>query len=97
MPCRPKLKACAGPGASWQPPGLADHLHETVATWVRTYFIAHPIVKGPDLATNWQNFEEGMLECEAHINTHHDLAGLCVLAAARTDAARQCVGGRLHY
>ena len=47
-----KLKACAGPGASWQPPGLADRLHETVAAWVRKYFISHPIFKGPDLEKN---------------------------------------------
>ena len=58
-----KLKAFAGPDASWQPPDLADLLmHETVAAWVRRYCIAHPIFKGPDLEKKWQRFEKGMLE-----------------------------------
>ena len=30
--------------------------------WVRKYFIAHPIFKGPDLEKKWQRFEKGMLE-----------------------------------
>ena len=93
-----KLKAFAGPDASWQPPDLADLLmHETVAAWVRKYFIAHPIFKGPDLEKTWQSFEKGMLECEAHINAHHDLAGLCASLPRRVQKLLDNEGDRLHY
>ena len=92
------LKAFAGPDASWQPPDLADLLmHETVAARVRKYFLARPLFKGQDLEKHWQSFEQGMLECEAHINAHHDLAGLCASLPRRVQKLLDHAGDRMHY
>ena len=92
-----KLQAFAGADASWQPPDLADLLmHETVAAWVRKYFITHPMLKGPDLEKNWHSFEKGMLDSEAHNNAHHDLSGLCVSLPRRLQKLRDNKGDRLH-
>ena len=72
-------------------------MHETVAARVRKYALAHPLCKGPDLEKNWQSFEKGMLECEAHINAHRDLAGLCVPLPRRVHKLLDHAGDRLHY
>ena len=93
-----RIQAFAGADASWQPPDLADLLmHETVAAWVRKYFIAHPVVKSADLEKNWLSFETGMRACEAHINAHHDVSGLCESLPRRLQKLFVNVGDRLHY
>ena len=93
-----KLKPFAGADASWQPADLADLLmHETVAAWVRKYFISHPLLKSPDLEKNWRSFEKGMQECEAHINEHHDVSGLCQALPARLQKLEASHGDRLRY
>ena len=93
-----KFKPFAGANALWQPPDLADLLmHETVAAWVRRYFVAHPVMKTADLETNWRCFEKGLAECEAHINKNYDVHGLSESMPVRLQKLRDSRGDRLHY
>ena len=92
------FKPFAGDDALWQPSDLCDLLmHETVAAWVRKYFRARPIIKGPDLETNWVRFENGLKECEKHINDHYDVDGLCRSMPRRLLKLKEKKGERLKY
>ena len=64
---------------------------------MRKYFIAHRVLKGPDLEKNWHSFEKGMEDCEAHINAHYDVSGLCESLPRRLQKLRDHEGDRLHY
>ena len=68
----------AGENALWQPPDIPDVLlHETVASWVRTYFKQHPLQAVEGSAQNRAAFAGALAACEKHINAHYNVDELC--------------------
>ena len=90
------FKPFAGDEAKQQPPDIPDVLlHETVVSWVRAYFKRYPFQWVPKVEMNYKLFRKRLKECEAYINTNHDVAGLCRSFPKRIDALIAAKGDRL--
>lgn len=72
------FRAFAGEDASSQPPDVPDVLvHETAVAWIRVYLKKHSFSKRGSLDDQEQKLRGILAECVQHINSNHDVDGLC--------------------
>ena len=92
------FRAFAGADASTQPPDCADvFLHETAVAWIRNYMRTRPFSRHGSLDAQQTRLEAMLLECEQHINSNHDVDGLCRQFPRRMEELVDAEGGRLKY
>ena len=68
----------AGADASTQPPDIPDVLpHETAVAWIRNFLRKRKFSRSGSLDTQEEKLRELLLACERHVNSNHDVDGLC--------------------
>ena len=88
----------AGNDASSQPPDMADFWpHETAVGWLRAYMKKQPLTKGVGLVQMEKDFQNTMKEAVRHVNTNHNVDGLCRDFPTRVSELIAAKGGRLKH